>query len=39
MLAIDDMPPAISHDFDMRNVMTFDSIVDAFMMMADTRKT
>jgi len=38
MLAIDDMPPAISHDFDMRNVMTFDSIVDAFMMMADTRK-
>jgi signal transduction histidine kinase len=38
MLAVGDTPPPITHDFDMRNVYTFDSIVDAFMMMADTRK-
>jgi signal transduction histidine kinase len=37
MLAIDDMPPPVSDDFDMREVMTFDSIVDAFRMLADTR--
>ncbi|HEX4410900.1 MAG TPA: HAMP domain-containing sensor histidine kinase [Xanthobacteraceae bacterium] len=35
MLAVDDMPPPISDDFDMRDVMTFDSIVDAFHMLAD----
>ena len=35
MLAIDDMPPPISDDFDMRNVMTFDAIVDAFKMLVD----
>jgi signal transduction histidine kinase len=37
MLAVGDTPPPITHDFDMRNVMTFDAIVDAFMMMFDTR--
>src|ERR1700724_702781 len=35
MLAVDDMPPPISDDFDMRDVMTFDSIMDAFKMLAD----
>src|SRR5271156_3063255 len=35
MLAIDDMPPPISDDFDMRDVMTFDSVVDAFRMLID----
>jgi signal transduction histidine kinase len=38
LLAVGDMPPPINHDFDMRNVMTFNSIVDAFMLMADPRK-
>ncbi len=38
MLAVGDTPPPITHDYDMRNVMTFDSIVDAFAMMFDTRK-
>jgi len=38
MLAVGEAPPPIAHDFDMRNVSTFDSIVDAFMMMLDTRK-
>ena len=38
LLAVGDSPPPITHDFDMRNVYTFDSIVDAFMMMLDTRK-
>jgi signal transduction histidine kinase len=37
MLAVGDAPPPISHDFDMRNVSTFGSIVDAFTMMLDTR--
>jgi signal transduction histidine kinase len=37
MLAVGDKPPPISHDFDMRRVYTFDSIVDAFAMMFDTR--
>ena len=36
MLAIDDMPPAISDDFDMRDVKDFDSIVDAFKMLLNT---
>jgi signal transduction histidine kinase len=35
MLAVGDMPPPINNDYDMRNVMTFDSIVDAFMLMFD----
>ena len=38
LLAVSDAPPPITHDFDMRNVYTFDSIVDAFMMMLDTRR-
>jgi signal transduction histidine kinase len=38
MLALGDTPPPITHDYDMRNVYEFDSIVDAFMMMFDTRK-
>ena len=37
MLAIDDMPPAVADTFDMRNVTAFDSIVDAFRMMLNTR--
>jgi signal transduction histidine kinase len=37
MLAVDDAPPPINNDFDMRNVMTFDSIVDAFMLMFDNK--
>src|SRR5260370_34493209 len=36
MLAIDDMPPAISDDFDMRDAKNFDAIVDAFKMLADS---
>jgi signal transduction histidine kinase len=36
MLAIDDMPPPISDDFDMRDVKDFDSIVDAFKMLLNT---
>ena len=35
MLAVGDKPPPINNDYDMRNVMTFDSIVDAFMLMFD----
>src|SRR5579885_365180 len=38
MLAVGDKPPPIAHDFDMRHVGTFDSIVDAFTMMLDDRK-
>jgi signal transduction histidine kinase len=38
MLALGETPPPITHDYDMRNVYEFDSIVDAFMMMFDTRK-
>jgi signal transduction histidine kinase len=38
MLAVSDAPPpTIAHDFDMRNVYNFDAIVDAFMMMLDTK--
>ncbi len=36
LLAVDDMPPPISDDFDMRNVYTFDAIVDAFKMLLNT---
>src|SRR6202451_2670626 len=35
MLAVGDKPPPINNDYDMRNVMTFDSIVDAFMLIFD----
>ena len=35
MLAVGDKPPPINNDYDMRNVMTFNSIVDAFMLMFD----
>src|ERR1700723_4429713 len=35
MLAVGDKPPPINNDYDMRNVMTFDSIIDAFMLMFD----
>jgi signal transduction histidine kinase len=38
MLAIDDMPPAVADTFDMRTVTAFDSIVDAFRTMLNTRK-
>jgi signal transduction histidine kinase len=37
MLAVDDAPPPINSDFDMRNVMIFNSIVDAFMLMFDNK--
>jgi signal transduction histidine kinase len=33
LLAVGDAPPPVTHDFDMREVYTFDSIVDAFMTM------
>ncbi len=38
MLAIDDMPPPVAATFDMRDVTLFDSIVDAFSMMLNTKK-
>ncbi len=38
LLAVGDAPPPITHDFDMRNVYNFDAVVDAFMMMLDTKK-
>src|ERR1700689_1078565 len=38
MLAVGDSLPPITHDFDMRNVNSFDWAVDAFMLMLDTRK-
>jgi len=38
LLAVGDAPPPIAHDFDMRNVYNFDAVVDAFMLMLDTRK-
>jgi hypothetical protein len=37
MLAVGDAPPPISDDFDMRDVKTFDAIVDAFKMLLDTK--
>jgi signal transduction histidine kinase len=39
MLAIGDAPPPITHDFDMRNVNTFDWVVDAFMLMLEPRQS
>jgi signal transduction histidine kinase len=36
LLAVDDMPPPISNDFDMRDVRTFDSIMDTFKLLLDT---
>jgi signal transduction histidine kinase len=38
LLAVGDTPPPVTHDFDMRDVNTFDAIVDAFMTMLDTKK-
>ncbi len=38
LLAVGDAPPPITDDFDMRNVYTFDSIVDSFMMMLNNKK-
>ena len=39
LLAVGDAPlPPIADDFDMRNVYTFDSIVDSFMMMLNNKK-
>src|SRR5271154_1308585 len=39
LLAVGDGPlPPIADDFDMRNVYTFDSIVDSFMMMLNNKK-
>ena len=37
MLAVGDMPPPITHTFDMRDVTAYDAIIDAFEMMLDTR--
>jgi signal transduction histidine kinase len=37
LLAVGDAPPPVTHDFDMREVYTFDSIVDAFMTMLGTK--
>src|SRR6202451_3385913 len=38
LLVVGDMPPPINHDFDMCNLLTLDSITDAFMLMFDARK-
>src|SRR5580698_7052986 len=38
MLALDDMPPEVADTFDMRNVTSFDAIMDAFKMMLNTRR-
>src|SRR5271169_3457687 len=38
LLAVGDAPPPITDDFDMRNVYTFDSIIDSFMMMLNNKK-
>ena len=37
LLAVGDAPPPVTHDFDMREVYTFNSIVDAFMTMLGTK--
>jgi signal transduction histidine kinase len=37
MLAVGDMPPPVADTFDMRDVSSYDAIVDAFKMMLDTR--
>ena len=37
LLAVGDAPPPVTHDFDRREVFTFDSLVDAFMTMLDTK--
>jgi signal transduction histidine kinase len=37
LLAVGDTPPPVTHDFDMRDVNSFDSIVDAFMTMLGTK--
>jgi len=38
LLAVGDAPPPIADDFDMRNLRSFDSIVDAFSMMLKNQK-
>ncbi len=35
LLAVDDMPPPISDDFDMRDVKTFNSIIDTFKLLLE----
>jgi signal transduction histidine kinase len=37
LLAVGDKTPTVANTFDMRNVRTYDAIVDAFAMMLDTR--
>jgi hypothetical protein len=37
LLAVGDAPPPVTHDFDMRDVNSFDSIIDAFMTMLGTK--
>jgi signal transduction histidine kinase len=37
MIAIDDMPPPVAATYDMRNVYTFDEIVDAFRMLVNAQ--
>src|SRR5580658_7961436 len=37
MLAIDDMPPPIADDFDMRSASSVDDVVDAFKIMLNAR--
>src|SRR6202046_1529503 len=38
LLAVEDAPPPIAGDFEMPHVYAFDSIVDAFKMMLNTKK-
>jgi signal transduction histidine kinase len=38
LLAVGEAPPPIADDFDMRHVYAFDSIVDAFKMMLNSKK-
>jgi signal transduction histidine kinase len=37
LLAVGDAPPPVTHDFDMRDVNSFDSIIDALMTMLGTK--
>ena len=37
LLAVGDAPPPVTHDFDMRDINSFDSIIDAFMTMLGTK--
>ena len=38
LLAVDDMPPPFTDDFDMRDVGAFESVMDAFKIMLDTHR-